>query len=114
MMDARRNEVYYCVYRYKNGRLHQKGTERVAKAESAVQAAGKHAVFTGSGSKAYLKEIEKLIDLPLVSHPFQDHVDAGCLIHALKEKNNFLEDPAHLLVPNYIRRSDAEMQFIEK
>lgn len=115
MMDARRNEVYCAVYQFNNGALVSKSREKVLEPEAAVLMAGPTAFYAGSGSKVYQSVIEKNAQHCQLSHPFADSVNAATLVQVLSCKGDFLRDhEKYTLTPSYIRKSDAELQFIEK
>ena len=113
MMDARRNEVYCAVYQFDHGSLVSKSQERVVSPEEAVDMANGPAVFAGSGSKAYRDIIAQTADHPVIAHEFLDSVTATALVRALYLKEDFLNDPENSLVPSYIRKSDAQLQFVD-
>ncbi|WP_304511702.1 tRNA (adenosine(37)-N6)-threonylcarbamoyltransferase complex dimerization subunit type 1 TsaB [Desulfobacula sp.] len=109
MMDARRNEVYCAVYHFDHGRLVSKSQERVVCPEDAIEMADGAALFAGSGSKAYRDIIEQTADHPVIAHDFLDSVNAAALALSLSLKDNFLDNPENILVPSYIRKSDAQL-----
>ncbi len=113
MMDAKRNEVYSAVYRFKNGQLDSKSREQVIEPSEAVKSAGEGAIFAGTGSRAYQTVIEQQKGNYTLAGPFSDAVSASGLIRRLLSQPDFLEDPGNILVPSYIRKSDAELQFAE-
>mgnify|MGYP002725747854 CR=1 FL=1 len=114
MMDARRNEVYFAVYRFERGQLLSKSEERVAAPLEAVKFAGEGAIFAGTGSKAYQALIAEQAKQCSIASPFSDAVSASGMIRRLVSEPGFLENPGNILTPSYIRKSDAELQFVEK
>ena len=114
MMDARRNEVYSAVYRFEKGVLVSKGAETVVDPEQAMISAGYDALFVGSGSKAYRSLIESKSVNSSISSGLLDSVSASGMIHSLTGQPDFLTNPGNILVPSYIRKSDAELQFVGK
>jgi tRNA threonylcarbamoyladenosine biosynthesis protein TsaB len=114
MMDAKRHEVYSATYRFKDGTLEKKSEEVVADPEKIVNRSAPNTLFAGSGSKAYGSVIKENASDPIISSGYEDGVNAVALVKALVGADNYLENAAHLLVPSYIRRSDAEMQLGKK
>ena len=114
MMDARRNEVYSSVYHFENGQVVSKSPETVGAPEQVVAAAGKNVLFAGTGSKAYRSLIEHKAENGSIADDFSDSVSASGMIRSLMCRADFLNDPGNILVPSYIRKSDAELQFAEK
>jgi len=112
MMDARRNEVYCAIYRFDHGRLISKSDERVVSPEDAVKMTDGPVLFAGSGSKAYRKIIEQTACSPVIADTFLDSVSATVLARSLYSKDNFFNRPENILAPSYIRKSDAQLQFV--
>jgi len=111
MMDARRDEVYYAIYQFDQGRLVAKTREMVASPAKAIEMTKGATLFVGSGSKVYKNIIEQKADKPVITHNFQDHVSAAAMVQSLYSKDGFLYDPENSLRPSYIRKSDAQLQF---
>lgn len=114
MMDARRKEVYCAVYQFENGALVSKTREMVVSPEEAVEMANGPVLFAGSGSMAYQDIIGKTVDTPRLAHNFLNSVSAAALVRSLYQTDNFLEQSPDSLSPCYIRKSDAQLQFVEK
>lgn len=114
MMDAKRGEVYCAVYQFNNGRLTSKSRECVIPPEEAIEMIEGPGLCVGSGARAYQTLIEKQQDKITPSDMFDDYVSASAMIRAMHEKENFQDQDGNILVPSYIRKSDAELQFIDK
>ncbi|MBU3951471.1 MAG: tRNA (adenosine(37)-N6)-threonylcarbamoyltransferase complex dimerization subunit type 1 TsaB [Proteobacteria bacterium] len=115
MMDARRNEVYCAVYHFERGELVKKGNERVCSPDQAVLLAGNESLFAGSGAKAYHRVISDLTDQKAIfSHETMDYVSASALARPALVNADFFDCPENELTPVYIRKSDAEIKFVEK
>ena len=112
MMDARREEVYCALYQFDQGRLVSKTREMVADPEKVIKMTKGAALFVGSGSKVYRNIIEQKADKPVIADNFQDHVSAAAMVQSLYLKDGFLYDPENILKPSYIRKSDAQLQFV--
>lgn len=115
MMDARRNEVYCAVYQFEKGALVQKSDEKVCSPGQAVSLAGETAFFAGSGSKAYQEMILNLTNQTAVfASESMDHVSASALVQPVFLNDDFFNCTENILVPAYIRKSDAEIHLNEK
>ncbi|MCK5098491.1 MAG: tRNA (adenosine(37)-N6)-threonylcarbamoyltransferase complex dimerization subunit type 1 TsaB [Desulfobacteraceae bacterium] len=114
MMDARRNEVYCAVYLFDHGSLVSKSKERVVSLKDAIGMTKGPTLFAGSGSKVYRDIIEQTADNPVIAHDFLDSVNAAALVLSLSSKDNFMDNPENILTPSYIRKSDAQLQFVKK
>lgn len=116
MMDARRGEVYSAVYWFDKGNLLRKSPEMVCPPERAVQMADSPQVlFAGSGSKAYGEVIMALTKGEAAIAPIaQDYVSAAAMGYAALSDGTFFSNPDNELLPVYLRKSDAEIQFAEK
>ena len=111
-IDARKHEIYFCHYRYQNGKLKKEGPERVASPAAALRGIREHCVFVGNGAKLY----QKLISIELGDlahfvaesrHTLQAAAVARLSLSRFKRQET---DDVHLLVPHYIRQSDAELK----
>ena len=109
MMDARRNQVYCAVYQFDNGGFVSKSREKVVSPADAIKMTKGPTLFAGSGSKVYKDIIEQTADKPVIAHSFLDYVNAAALILSLSTKDNFLDNPNNILIPTYIRKSDAQI-----
>ncbi len=111
MMDARRGEVYFAVYQFDQGRLISKSSEMVISPDKAVEMTKGTTLFAGSGSKVYSDMIEQKADKPIIVHNSLDHVTASAMVRCLFSKKDLFDDPDTVLIPSYIRQSDAQMKF---
>ena len=112
MLDARRGEVYCAVYQFKDGQLISKGEEKALTPEKALALVGEKALFVGSGAVAHARFITQALGSGAFFVPeFQNHVSAPALAHVFfHDPRVSLQDPA-VLVPVYLRRSDAEINY---
>ncbi len=112
MMDAKRGEVYCAVYQFKGGVLIKKSKEVVARPGVAIRMAGEKALFAGSGVVAYQSDILKALGKNAWFVPgFQNSVKAAALAHVLFQRPGLLSDDPASVLPVYLRRSDAELNF---
>ncbi len=115
MMDARRQEVYTALYRFDRGRLVEKCSEQVCAPEVAIESAGPNALFAGSGSKAYLAQIQEVAGAESqVSPNHMDAVSAAALAEPALADPLFFSSGAYDLTPTYLRKSDAQIHLSEK
>lgn len=112
IIDARKQEVYFCRYRFDNGNLKKKGPEQVASPVDAVRGIREPCVFVGNGAQLYqeliLDELGELAHFVAGSqHTIQASAVAWLSLPRFKRQET---DDVHLLVPHYIRKSDAELK----
>ncbi len=116
LLDARRNEVYYAGYQFQNGRLIKIMKEQVARPERLSDSLKKVSLFVGNGGVVYKKTIQdKMGDQACFATPGQNVIKASTV--AFLGLTRFIkqdEDNVHALVPDYIRQSDAELNFKRK
>ena len=114
MMDAQRGEVYHATYNFKNGKLVNKSREKALKPLDALKPLNEDTLFAGSGAIAYQEIIKAEFKkresnntasfVPL----FQNRVNASALAQALFQNPSILNQN-DTLVPEYLRKSDAEI-----
>jgi tRNA threonylcarbamoyladenosine biosynthesis protein TsaB len=115
MMDARRGEVYTACYWFDSGVLVRKSDEQVCSPEQAVGLAGPETVFAGSGARAYHRMIQDLTrGKGVIAAASMDYVSAAGLVQASFLSDNFFDRPENRLVPVYLRKSDAQIQWAKK
>ena len=111
LLDARKHEVYYCRYRFQDGELKKEGTEQVIAPAEVINDIRESCIFVGNGATLYKEEIlEKLGELAHFAGWNQDNIRASSV--AGLSLNRFIHhqtDDVALLVPHYIRKSDAEL-----
>lgn len=113
LLDARKGEVYAAAYGINEGQLIQKAPARAMIPEAVVEDIKSPCVFIGTGARLYRQRIAAA---------------AGNLAHFVPEDQNTLKassvaflsmprfeandtDGIGSLVPHYIRKSDAELNF---
>jgi tRNA threonylcarbamoyladenosine biosynthesis protein TsaB len=113
LLDARKGEVYGATYGFNEGQLIQKAGPRAMVAEALVEDIKSPCVFIGNGARLYRRDIVAAI---------------GRLAHFVPEGQNMIRassvaflsmarfaandtDEVAGLVPHYIRKSDAELNF---
>ncbi|MCK5312264.1 MAG: tRNA (adenosine(37)-N6)-threonylcarbamoyltransferase complex dimerization subunit type 1 TsaB [Desulfobacteraceae bacterium] len=118
MMDAQRGEVYYATYNFNNGKLADKSLEKALKPSEVVESLEEDTLFAGSGAIAYQEIIKTEFKrkknnktasfVPL----FQNKVKASALAQALFQNPSLLKQN-NSIVPEYLRKSDAEINRIK-
>jgi len=74
--------------------------------------APKCVLFAGSGAVAFRPLIEKMLnDLALFAPPFQNFVRASSIAHMVFEDISLLSMSPDAIIPVYLRRSDAEINY---
>jgi tRNA threonylcarbamoyladenosine biosynthesis protein TsaB len=113
LLDARKGEVYFATYRFDDGTLASKSTERATPPEVAVQNIKEPCVFIGSGAQVYRQNIIKALgDLAHFAPHSQNIIRASSVAFlSLKRFETSDTDELASLVPCYIRKSDAELNY---
>lgn len=116
LIDARKGEVYYSRYRFKDGNLKKETIEQVSSPEKAVFDINEPCIFLGSGALLYQQTIiDKMGALAHFATSFQNTIRASTVAHLSMErfeKND--TDDVSTFVPRYIRKSDAELSIGKK
>jgi len=110
MLDARRGEVYAARYAIREGEIAKRTAEEVLAPQSAVAPLDSPCLFIGSGAVVYRDIIaDQGGKLALFVPGDENHIRAASIARLGLQKLA-AGDPGHAreLVPNYIRRSDAE------
>jgi tRNA threonylcarbamoyladenosine biosynthesis protein TsaB len=111
LLDARRGEVYFSRYRFQKGRLKAEIEESVSTPAEAVSDINEPCIFIGNGARLYHDSIlDKMGNLAHFA-PFVQYTIRASTVAFLgmdKFKNAEVDD-GYTLSPNYIRKSDAEL-----
>jgi tRNA threonylcarbamoyladenosine biosynthesis protein TsaB len=109
MVDARRQEVYFCRYRFQNGELKKESTEQVASPREALRGICEPCIFVGNGAQIYHKIISaELGELGFFASPSQHTIRASSIAYlSVSRFDQYETNDIALLVPHYIRKSDA-------
>ena len=113
LLDARKGEVYSATYRYNHDTITPKSPENASAPEAAVQKIKEPCVFIGSGAQLYRKKIRTLLgDLAHFAPQSQNIIRASSVAFLSMERFKTRGTvTATDLVPHYIRKSDAELNF---
>lgn len=112
LIDARKQEVYYCRYRWEKSNLIKVVPERVASPAEAVRSIRESCVFIGNGAKLYQEFITNELGARAHfvaggQHIIQASAVACLSLPRFKRQDT---DDVYALVPHYIRKSDAEFK----
>jgi len=113
LIDARKNEVYWARYRIENGLPAPEISERVSNLEEALSGIRERHVFVGSGALIHEQEIRQCLDGFACFVPGHRHMIHAPDVAALS-MDRFTRgetDDINSLIPHYIRKSDAELNF---
>ncbi len=116
IIDARRDEVYSARYRYKDEKLKKEGKEQAVSPGDALDEINEPCIFVGSGAVLYRKAIkDKLGEYAYFAQAYENIIRASTVAHLSMNRfeNDDTED-AETFVPNYIRKSDAQLKLKEK
>jgi tRNA threonylcarbamoyladenosine biosynthesis protein TsaB len=115
-LDARKGEVYWATYCFERARLVQKSPARATAPEAALEHIKSPCVFIGNGAQLYRQQITtQLGDLAHFAPKDKDILRASSIAFLSIERFNAGDtDEVAGLIPQYIRKSDAELKFDNK
>jgi len=112
-LDARKGEVYWATYRFDGARLIQETVARATVPEAVFKDIKEPCVFIGNGAQLYRKQITT--ELGYFAHfvpEDQQILRASSIAFLSMERFNAKDtDEVAGLIPDYIRKSDAELKF---
>ncbi|MCP4749172.1 MAG: tRNA (adenosine(37)-N6)-threonylcarbamoyltransferase complex dimerization subunit type 1 TsaB [Desulfobacteraceae bacterium] len=111
MLDARRQEVYWALYRYNGKGLMQLIPEQVGSVTEVLNNIDKLCIFIGDGAQHYRPLIQQTLKdkarwAPDNQHTLKSSMLARLAYYKLRDGQ---EDDLRTFGPAYIRKSDAEM-----
>jgi tRNA threonylcarbamoyladenosine biosynthesis protein TsaB len=111
LLDARKKEVYACRYRFKNNELKKDGTEKVVSPAEAVRGIREPSIFVGNAVQLYRENVSA--ELGELAHfaAWGQHSIRASSIAWLSMTGFYRQqtDDVALLIPQYIRKPDAEV-----
>ncbi len=112
LIDARRDEVYSSKYRYKDGNLKKKGKEQAVSPEDALYEINEPCIFVGSGAVLYRNVInDKLGEYAYFAQAYENTIRASTVARLSMDRFEIDDtDDVEMFVPNYIRKSNAQLQ----
>lgn len=119
LMDARRNQVYTGIYRFRQGEMEVVKEQAAIGVEDVIHALnliGEKVVFLGDGVPVYRGMIEDGMEVPYTFAPA--HVNkqraAAIAVRALEYWKQGVYESADTFEPEYLRLSQAERERLEK
>ena len=111
ILDARKGEVYSAIYRYRGETLTQIRCQAATTPDAAVENIKEPCAFIGSGAQLYREEITKILgDHARFAPEDQHHIRASSVgFLSLQRFQTCDTSEVASLVPQYIRKSDAEL-----
>lgn len=116
ILDARRGEVYSAAYRYEKGTLARIGPEQVGSLEDILSGCREDRIFVGTGIGVYRQTIQSMLGNHAhfaVDNANDVRASTVAAIGIERLTSNCADDLASL-IPNYIRKSDAEINLENK
>jgi len=110
VIDARKNEVYYAIYRRVNGHLAEDTAPCVGPPES-IPTSDERTLFIGDGATLYEAVLRRRhADNAAIASPHLNVIRVSAVVHlAAYRFNSGHADPVETVAPLYIRKSDAEL-----
>lgn len=112
LIDARKKEVFSALFKWQEDEIVRVTEDRVLKVDELVSLIQEKTLFVGDAAKLYEVYLtEKLGDYAIVSSSFYNTSRASSIAFlGLKKLKESLVN-AKQLVPNYLRKSEAEIKF---
>ncbi len=115
MMDARRNEIYWSIFRRKGDTLCPLSEEQVGPIDKLAGQIDEACMFIGNAAPLYANQLSRLIRHPIQWPPEIDNaIRPGVLAQlAWQRFGQGQVDDVETFVPVYIRKSDAEKKRVD-
>jgi tRNA threonylcarbamoyladenosine biosynthesis protein TsaB len=113
MIDARRNEIYWCIYRREGGRLTPLTEEQVGPIDNMVRQIDDACVFVGNAVPQYARQLPQLVRAAVQWAPDADNTIRPAVLADLAWRR-FMKgdvDAVGAFAPVYLRKSDAELMY---
>jgi len=116
LIDARRDEVYSSKYRYKDGNLKKEGKEQAVSPIDVLGEIDEPCIFVGSGAVQYRNVInDKLGEYAYFAQAYENTIRASTIARLSMDRFEIDDtDDVETFVPNYIRKSNAQLKLQEK
>lgn len=116
LLDARKQEVYSCLYQWEGGRPVALGPEQVLPPDRLLASLPGEVLFVGDGCQTYRTLIVRQLGsrahfLPWPCHLPRASSGAALALHALRLGETL---PGAALTPSYIRPSEAEINWLRR
>jgi tRNA threonylcarbamoyladenosine biosynthesis protein TsaB len=104
--------VYSSKYRYKDGNLKKEGKEQAVSPEDALYEINEPCIFVGSGAVLYRNVInDKLGEYAYFAQAYENTIRASTVARLSMDRFEIDDtDDVETFVPNYIRKSNAQLQ----
>ena len=111
LLDARRNEVYWCLYRRDGETLVRQKDERVGRADDIAMYIDDTCLFIGNGVPPYRKVFENCLERRAVfAGPHANSIRPAVMARLAWERYQAGQlDDVSTFAPVYLRKSDAEL-----
>lgn len=110
LLDARKGEVYSCLYRLHRRRPQPVGPERVSSLKTAVEGISEPCLLIGNGAQLHRKRLVSILEHPRFADNADNAVRASTVARlALRRLDRQERDDLFRFAPLYIRKSDAEL-----
>jgi tRNA threonylcarbamoyladenosine biosynthesis protein TsaB len=111
MIDARRNEIYWCIYRREGSRLTPLTSEQVGPLDRMARQIDDACVFVGNAVTLYERLLPRLVKPAIQWVPDADNAIRPAVLARLAWRR-FVKgdvDAVETFAPVYLRKSDAEL-----
>ena len=114
MIDARKKEVYFSLYKFEGEFLKNRLKETVSSVKKAMGDIQEETLFVGNGALFYKEFIKSnLGSLAHFAHEGQNHIRASTVAFISSRRfEKFDYNDINLIAPRYIRESDAKMSLV--
>lgn len=111
VIDARKSEVYFSRYQYRDGRLQRVFDMQAAPIEKALDGIDEPCLFIGDGAELHKDTIAGALGRNALFAPASQQVLRASTVAFLSMENFFRQDTDDIetFVPLYIRKSEAEL-----
>jgi tRNA threonylcarbamoyladenosine biosynthesis protein TsaB len=116
VLDARKGEVYSATYRFRDETLTQISRQNATTPVAAFERIKEPCVFIGSGAELYRGDINKILGARAYFAPVGQHIIRASSVGFLSMQRfqTRVASEVAALVPQYIRKSDAELNLGKK
>lgn len=116
MIDARKKEVYTALFKWQDEGINKVSDEQIIKIDDLLTRITEKTIFLGDGAILYKEKINSsLKDKAIFAYPHNLCPSPASVAYLamIKAKMGRYDDPV-TLIPRYMRRSEAEIKFMDK
>lgn len=112
LIDAKRGEVYSALFEFNDGRIEQIRDNRIQKIEELCNDINEKTIFVGDAVSIYGDVLNSSLDelAIIVGEPFNLPRSSNCALLGFNKLKDGIKDDPFELVPDYLRKSDAEVE----